>query len=283
MHYLTAYPASIKLFSQSLTCITISLLFSTSVSAAYLFTAPPRETAEQGQALYGPLVEQLSKVTKKKITYYHPKNWHEYKKNVQSGKFDLIFDGPQFAAWRIEHKKAKPLVKLSGKLSFTLVSHKDNPAIKHSKDLLGKTVCNLPSPNLGTLALYAMYPNPMQQPHFISIKGGFEKIVDSFITGKCDGALLNTTYLKTIDNHYRSKMKVVSETSMPTNQGITISERVDATTRRKLRAYLISEKGNAAARILLERFTHGSSHFVVAKESDYAGQNLLEYNMIFGW
>ncbi len=63
---------------------------------AIVFTAPPRETPEEGQQIYGPIAESLTRVTGHRIVYRHPQNWLSYQTEMLEGSYDLIFDGPHF-------------------------------------------------------------------------------------------------------------------------------------------------------------------------------------------
>lgn len=262
----------------------LAFLFAGSASAEYIFTSPPRETPEQGQAIYGPMAEALSKALGVKVVYQHPGNWNAYQKKVRADEFDIIFDGPHFAAWRIENQKVTPVVKLPGELSFVLLSRTDNKSISATNDLVSKKVCALPSPNLGTLVAYSMYPNPSQQPNFVNIKGGMKAIHQALKAGKCEGAIMRKSYYsKGLDVGSRASLKVLDESTALTNQGITVGSRVDANTAKKISIFLTSPQGKTVAAPLFKRFSRGSETFVPAQQEDYKGHNLLAENMVFGW
>ena len=67
----------------------------------YIFSAPPRGSAEKETKVYKPIAAYLSKMLGKKIVYQHPGNWLSYQQNMQLGRYDLVFDGPHFVSWRI--------------------------------------------------------------------------------------------------------------------------------------------------------------------------------------
>lgn len=255
-----------------------------SVSAEYLFTAPPRETPAQGEIIYGPLVKELSRLMNAPVTYQHPGNWRTYKNKVKSGEYDFIFDGPHFAAWRLVNLEVNPLVKLPGILSFVLVTNNTNDFINKSNDLITRKVCILPSPNLGTLSAYSLYPNQMRQPRFVSSKGGFKESFAKFKAGKCDAVLLRDSYFeKKLDQQTRMGLKVIAKTKALTNQGITISKRISVAKQVEIASFLTSAAGSKAANSLLNRLSKSNMSFITASKTDYDGQNLLVENMIFGW
>lgn len=262
----------------------MAFLFAGSASADFVFTAPPRETPEQGQALYGPLADALSKALGVKVIYQHPGGWINYQKVIRGDKADIFFDGPHFAAWRIENTKHSPSVKLPGVLNFVLVSRSEDRDISSTHDLVSKKVCSLPSPNLGTLTVYSMFPNQSQQPEFVNIKGGFKAVHKALVAGKCDGAIIRkSVYSKALDPTARSALTVLEESAPLTNQGITVSTRIDTATAKTIRTFLTSPEGKAAVAPLFKRFSKGNEKFIPSRLEDYKGHNLLVENMVFGW
>lgn len=259
------------------------LTFPAYVSADFVLTAPPRESVEAGEKTYGALATHLSKVLGKKVVYEHPRDWKNYEKQMQAGKYDIVFDGPHFAAWRIASRNSHPLVKLPGNLNFMLVVRDDQFEVQEVRDLVGKQVCTLPPPNLGAMTLYSMYPNPMRQPEFVLLKGGFKNIGQQLGNGKCKAGILRTSfYKKKLPEEIRKQLRVL-ETSEPlTNQGITVSDRLSARQRERVLQALTSSKVPAAGP-LFERFSLKAQSFIPATQQDYAGHNLLRDNMIFGW
>ncbi|MFV2059020.1 MAG: PhnD/SsuA/transferrin family substrate-binding protein, partial [Thiohalomonadales bacterium] len=129
------------------------LIFSSSIACAEIvLTAPPRETESAGKKDYEPIAQQLSELLGERVVYRHPDNWTDYAKDMRSGKYDIVFDGPHFAAWRIANVGHIPLARLSGYLQFYVIAYKDDNELTEMKDLLAKSFCGLASPNLGTMA-----------------------------------------------------------------------------------------------------------------------------------
>jgi len=264
--------------------VLISMSVVNTAIADMILTAPPRESVEAGKKVYGPLAEYLAQVTGKKIVYEHPKNWRNYTRNMKAGKYSITFDGPHFAAWRINKGMDMPAMKLPGQLHFTLITAAGRNDISKVDDLIGKTVCAMPSPNLATLTAYSMYPNPMQQPQFTFIQsGGMKGIAKKFLAGGCDGAILRTGFMKKkLTDTQRSKMKVLGGKGVSTNQGITVNKSVGDAVYKKIVAALSSNEGKQAMTPIINRFKK-KGKFYTSDGKDYEGQNLLVDNMIFGW
>jgi phosphonate transport system substrate-binding protein len=267
-----------------LAVFTLGLLFNSSVSADLILSAPPRESAEAGAKLYEPLAKDLSKLLGETVVYQHPRNWHNYQKRLQNDEFDIVFDGPHFAAWRMDALKAKPLVRLPGSLRFVLVVPADAADISEPKHLVGKPVCTLPSPNLGALTLYSMFPNPVIQPDFQQVSGGFRQVANKLLAGECRGAIMRSSfYYKKLPAEERSQTRVLRESLPIINQGITVSRRVTPQAQSKMLQALTTRSSNQAMKPLLDRFAHKANTFIPARDEEYVGQNLLHDNMVFGW
>lgn len=149
-----------------------------------ILSAPPRETAEAGMKIYGPVASHLSKLLGVNVTYEHPGNWLRYQREMRNDKYDIVFDGPHFIAWREKHLGHETLVKLPGKLQFVLVTDKESKKIKRPNDLIGKNICGISPPNLSTLSVLDYYRNPVRQPVIRGIKGGMGKVFKKFSTGE---------------------------------------------------------------------------------------------------
>ena len=66
-------------------------------------TSPPRESAARGEELYGPLAQLLTVQLGQSVVYERARDWIEYSTRMKQDKYDIVFDGPHFAAWRMKH------------------------------------------------------------------------------------------------------------------------------------------------------------------------------------
>ncbi len=259
-------------------------IFASNASAEIIFSAAPRETVEEGQALYGPMVEALSEALGQEVVYQHPGSWRNYQKKIKSGEYDIYLDGAHLAAWRMENQQARPLVRLPGELSFVLVSKAGNRTVTTPEDLIGRKICHMPSPNLGTLTLFSIYENPVRQPSFIIVNGGAKKLLAAMDEGRCEATILRKKYYhKKLDAATKSKFNVLETTAGITNQGFTISSRVDDETVTAIQNFLTSDAGKFAAQKLLKRFSPGTEKLVASSHDEYQGLNLMAKNTMFGW
>lgn len=253
------------------------------VNAELIFSAPPREKANAGQLLYGPIAESLSVMLGEKVVYKHPRDWLSYSMKMRRGDFDIVFDGPQFAAWRIEHIQHVPLVKLKGHLGFFIVTKKDS-GMNKIQDLVARKICGLASPNLATISMLREFKNPMRQPIFVESKGGMKGIYNNLKAGKCEAAVMRDGFYKNkIPDDVRGQYKIIWKSIRMPNQTITASKKISEQLREQLIAELTTQKGATGASPIFKRFSKKSTSFVQSKNSEYDELNMLLEGVVWGW
>lgn len=258
------------------TCVVLALAaaFTSQMARADLvLSAPPRETPEAGLKTYGPLAEFLSQAIGEKVEYRYSDNWGIYQALMTKGEYDLVFDGPHFVSWRIQHLQHEPLAALSGKLGFVVVARQDDSHVHAVKDLVGKRVCGHAPPNLATLTLFDQFANPSRQPRLVETKG-FDGAYQGLLADKCVGTVLPIEAYKKLDADARTKVLYTSE--MYANQALTAGPRVSAEVRQKIAKALLQAEGKLASRQIATNF--GGSEFVVVTRADYAGYDGLLKN-----
>ena len=262
------------------------VVFSHSIFAQDLiFTAPPREQGGVGDDPYTPLAEHLSKLLGKKVVYQNPENWLTYQRDMRDDKYDIVFDGPHFISWRMEHLGHEVLVKLTGTLQFILVAKVDDADINQTKDLVGKPICAIPPPNLSILTVLADFQNPVQQP---VVKGKYSNMTDvlkSFGNSDCRAWVYRTSFFKgKMTAEDRSKVKVIFTSAAIPNQGISASKRVSEQEKRLIIQSLTMGDGVKLTQGLVKRFgDKDAKSLVPAKDEEYRGHNTLLEGVIFGW
>lgn len=247
--------------------LTILSFNSNAAEDFYIFSAPPRETPQDGEKTYGPIASYLSILLNKKIVYEHPGNWLSYSSNMRQGKYDVVFDGPHFVSWRISRLKHVPAVKIPGGFIFRFVTDKNNTRISTVDDLVGKRVCGHAPPNQGTLRLYDEFKNPMRLPILVPEKG-WRNIYTAMMKGKCDAAILPDKIYKEVDPSYTQSKVLFTSNPVP-GQAITVGPRFNRLEVTKIREALLSQSGQQATEILRKRFA--SPLLVSANTEEYDG------------
>lgn len=265
--------------------LTISFHISAQAEGLIL-TAPPRETAEKGQKMYGPIAAHLTKTLGIQVTYKHPGNWLTYQRDMRNDKYDIVFDGPHFIAWRVAHLGHEALIKLPGKLQFMLVYEKGGEEYTQPDDLIGKRICGISMPNLSTLSILDYYRNPVRQPMIKGIKGGMGKVHKTLVGKKagCNAAVLRTAFFKKkLKKEQRENLKTLFLSKVMPNQGISVSKRVSQNLKDKITNELTIGKGLASTKGIIKRFGGKAKSFIPVKPNEYDGFNMLLEGVIFGW
>jgi len=251
--------------------------------AELIFSAPPREKPDVGQNIYGPIAESLSVMLGEKVTYKHPRDWLSYSMKMRRGDYDLVFDGPQFASWRMTHIQHVPLVRLKGHLGFYIVTKKDS-GLNNIQDLVAKKICGLASPNLATISMLREFKNPVRQPLFVETKGGMKGVFNKLKSGKCVAAVMRDGFFKNkLPDDVRAQYKIIWKSIRMPNQTITASKRIPAQLRDQITASLTTARGAEGASGLFKRFSKKSKQFVVSKEPEYNELNMLLEGVVWGW
>lgn len=238
------------------------------------FTTAPTQSVAETNEIYGPLARYLSEASGKTVKLVPVRNFLEYTSRMRKDEFDMIFDGPHFVSWRMENKDHVPLARLPGELIF-MVAVKDGGTISKMDELVSKKVCAVNSPNLATLMILDAFPNPVRQPVIVS-EQSFQDAMKCLKDGKGEAAFLPIKFWKKFEKGGKTKgFRLMYETSkqpLPPRT-FSMSKRVDADTREKIRQALINAEGKAEVQPLLDRFR--SKKFIEARDSEYADLSRL--------
>jgi ABC-type phosphate/phosphonate transport system substrate-binding protein len=257
-------------------------LVALNANADFILSAPPREKPNKGVETYEPIASYLSEILGERVVYEHPKHWTEYANNMRAGKYDFVFDGPHFSAWRIKHLDHVPLVRLPGNLQFYIVVNAEDSA-KNMMDLLGSEICGLASPHLGTMSVFALYKNPVVQPYIRVIHGNLKKVYQAFKKGQCRAAVVRDFIYKKLPEDERQALRIVGKSKPLPNQTITVSRRLSDRQRSLIVSALTSKAGAVAGGNLLKRFSKRNPVFIAAEYAEYEGSEKLIEDVVWGW
>ncbi|MDR9437645.1 MAG: PhnD/SsuA/transferrin family substrate-binding protein, partial [Thiohalophilus sp.] len=209
-----------------------------------IMTAPPRESSEAGQKQYEATANYISEVLDRPVRYQHPGAWLRYQHDMRNDVYDIVFDGPHFASWRVAHLNHEMLVRLPGSLQFHLLAAADNDQVNEPDDMIGRKFCGISPPNLSTLSILGHFRNPVRQPVVRGIKGGMGAVYNAFQKKQCEAFVVRTAYYRNaMSEEDRNGLKIVYTSPAMPNQSISVSRRLTAEERSKLRQALISDAG----------------------------------------
>lgn len=237
-------------------------------AGTYVFSAPPRESAQAAAEIYGPIADYLSAATGKKVVYRQPANWIAYQTEMRKGEYDLVFDGPHFNAWRAANLQHNILVKAPGEHSFVVVVKKDNDKIRDLKQLTGRGICGMSPPNLGTLTVLNEFDNPMRQPLIVSTES-WNTIYSGMQTGRCTAAILPARNHAKLDPQGTATRVVFKAKAYP-NQAFSAGPRITPEDQAKIARALTSPDARIATARQQEAYAL-SGDFQSAAKDEYAG------------
>lgn len=264
-----------KLSWITLTACLLTLL-SAGVSAAsaannrgvIIFSTAPTQTPKATRKRYQPIADYLSRVLKRRVVLVPAENFIEYSQNIIEDKYDLVFDGPHFAAWRMKKYNHSLVAKLPGKLRFVVVIREDTH-VKNLKRLAGKRVCAVGSPNLLTLGFIDLFPNPAAVPVIMNSKN-FNAAIKCAKQHIGIAAVVRDKFWLKKPPKVKAGLKLfyTSKVTWP-HRVFTTSARIDARTRQKIAEALLSDKARGPARLVLKQFK--AKRFVRPTEAEYKG------------
>ncbi len=235
-----------------------------------VFSAPPRESAADGQATYGPIAEYLSGRLGRRVVYRHSRDWLSYIQHIQHDGYDLVFDGPHFVGYRMAKFGHVPLVRLPGSLDFVVIARRDNRQVVELKDLAGRPVCGHAPPNLATLTLQAQFPNLSRQPRILETRG-FKNAFLGVIKRRCDAAPIPTRVYAKLDRGANGgQTRILYQSAPLPHQAFTAGRRVTPEEQEKIAAALLAPEAATPTERLRARFAGGKA-LLPARAEDYRG------------
>jgi ABC-type phosphate/phosphonate transport system substrate-binding protein len=240
----------------------------TPASADLILTTPPRETLEDGQRVFGPLAEALSKATGEKVVYQYADNWGLYQTRLTKGDFDLVLDGPHLVSWRFARLHHEPLVALAGNLSFVVITRKDDTQLQNLNGLAGRRLCGHAPPNLATLTVYEQFENAARQPLLVETKG-FDVAYKRVLERKCNAAVLPLESYHDLEGQ-TGRTRVIYQSKNYPNQALTAGARVTPAMRERIQQALLADNGHNPTAKSVANYFH-SDGFVPTDADQYRG------------
>ena len=258
-----------------LACLTLPGLMSplSAMAAEYTLIVQPIQSADTTRKAYQPLADYLSKATGQKIKLVTAINFVSYWQTMKSGQYDLVLDAAHFTGYRINKMKYVPLAKILNVVSFSLVTHEDNPVLE-TKELVGKKVALLSSPSLDALRLASLFPNPMRQPIIIRVDDSAQA-ARMIKEKKVFAAMVPTPMVSAFPF-----LNTVQTTAQVPHMALSASPRVPANVRQKIKAALLNASQTDAGKALLAKLNLPG--FEPATVKQYAGYGKL-LRSVFGY
>ncbi|MBN8480839.1 MAG: PhnD/SsuA/transferrin family substrate-binding protein [Xanthomonadales bacterium] len=250
------------------TACAMTLVGQDACAVEYRFTAEPIYAPDAAREIYKPLLDYLGRETGEKFVLVTPANYGSYWRNIlKPASTDFSYDEAHFADYRIARSGFLPLVRTAEPTSYTLLANLDYEGRKPDS-LQGKSIATMAAPSLGYALLAQFYPNPVEQPRFLSAARSWRDGVQMVFGGEADAAIV-PTWLK---DTYPNLAAIQTSRTFP-GPAVLAAPEVPAEVRDKVRDALL-KLGDAPelAGLLLEL---GISKFVAAQAGEYAGNRTI--------
>lgn len=246
-----------------------------------IFAAAPTHSVEDTKNLYTPVLKFLSEKTGRKFVLEVPATFIEYSNNIQADHYDMAFDGPHLAGWRIEKKQHAPVVKLPGEIKIVIIAKLDSRISSVSDLGYGWEVCAFSPPNMLTMAMLSHFPNPVRQPELVRVKE-IPELLKCVKSGKGQAAVLrDKMWLKAKKSGAADGLKIIPipERGYP-ERTITAGPNIDEKLRQQIAHLLLSDEGKKVAEPLMKKLN--KKQLIEAHLQEYEGLGSL-LNTVWGF
>lgn len=222
--------------------------------------------------MLGPVANLLQRITGENFRYVYMAHWPGYIEDMRNSRFSLLFDEPHFVGWRLTNRLHVPLVRLSGKLSFVIVSRRSDESIVQLSDIAGHSVCAAVPPALGGLILFERFDNPSRQPR-LRPTPGFGEAYDQLVGGHCRAAVLPSGQYETLADR-RKLLRVLYLSEAYPNWALSVDKRIPSPVVNRIRDALLDPGNGRVADAVTGEFGPGI-HLLPANEEEYKNHSRL--------
>lgn len=234
----------------------------------WVLSAPPQESADQGEAIYTPIAAYLSRRLGVEVTYRHPHNWVGYADGIRAGAYDLVFDQPHLSDWRIAKHGYRALVKAAGEQRFVVFVGPQHDGLARISQLIGRTLCTQAPPDLGTLLVLQEFTNPMRQPAIVPLHE-WDEAYSRVANGKCVAGVMPAALLEKRDTAQR-RMRVLFQTRAMPGYALTASPRISMQDQARIAIALLAPDAAEATAGLRKTYA-ADKPLLPARNSEFLG------------
>lgn len=238
----------------------------------FTLSVQPVLPKQQIQQAYQPLVEYLSSQSGHNIKLKAHSNFLTYWADMRRSRgFDLVLDAAHFTDYRIQKQDYQVLAKLPDTVSFSIVTHEDN-LVFDIDELVLKKVATLVSPSVGAIRLLGLFPDPMRQPKIVYAKDSNDA-AQLVMAKKVEAAIIPTALVGSYEG-----LNTVTTTEAIPHMGISVSPKVPAEVRDRIKQVLVDAKDTPVGQAMLNKLNF--TEFVDADNSIYKGYASLLKNVM---
>lgn len=239
----------------------------------FVLAVQPVLTEAETQRAFQPLADFIAKSVGPPCVVRTRPNFLAYWDMIRKGEgYDLVLDAAHFTDYRIRKSGYQVLVKVPDTVSYSLIVLNSNPVFDPA-ELVARRIATLGTPSIGAARLNAMFPNPSRQPIAVEVASA-ELGIQMLVGGKVDAAILPTPIVSR-EMARDNKIMVVTTTEPIPHIALSVSPRIDAALRERIRKALLEADNNADGKAMLAKI--GFPRFDPTTSAVYAGHaNVLK-------
>ena len=195
--------------------------------------APFLPEAELSEA-YTPIADYLSRRLGQPVELKLFPNYLSFWEATRGGSdFDIALDAAPVTDFRVQRQDWQVVARFDGEVTQSLVT-RDDDLVLSPKELVNKRVAVQPSPSVGALVLYQLFPNPVQQPTLVFEQTNRD-VATAVLEGKARAGVIPTPLV----GGYPGLYPVVTTEPLPF-LGFSVSPKINERTRKALKQALLS-------------------------------------------
>ncbi len=195
--------------------------------------APFLPQAELNDA-YAPVANYLSRRLGETVELELFPNYLSFWEATRGGSdFDIALDAAPVTDFRVQRQNWQVIARFDGEVTQSLVTREDD-LILSPKELVNQRVAVQPSPSVGALVLYQLFPNPVQQPTLV-----FERTNRDVATAVLEGEARAGVIPTPLVGGYAGLYPVITTEPLPF-LGFSVSPELNERTRKALQQALLS-------------------------------------------
>lgn len=198
--------------------------------------------------IYTPVAEYLSRRLGETVELELFPNYLSFWEATRGGsEFDIALDAAPVTDFRVQRQNWQVIARFDGEVTQSLVT-RDDDLILSPKELVNQRVAVQPSPSVGALVLYQLFPNPVQQPTLVFGRTNRD-VATAVLEGKARAGVIPTPLV----GGYPGLYPVITTEPLPF-LGFSVSPQVNERTRKALQqAFLSFAETEEGQRILDEQ------------------------------
>ena len=195
--------------------------------------APFLPEAELNEA-YAPVAEYLSRRLGETVELELFPNYLSFWEATRGGSdFDIALDAAPVTDFRVQRQNWQVIARFDGEVTQSLVT-RDDDLILSPRELVNQRVAVQPSPSVGALVLYQLFPNPVQQPTLVFERTNRD-VATAVLEGKARAGVIPTPLV----GGYTGLYPVITTEPLPF-LGFSASPELNDRTRKALQQALLS-------------------------------------------